>query len=415
MAVRAKDFITLTVVASPTYVRQYFLLQASALAAPSLPTTNPPAAPWTTTEPTYTPDSTDTLYTAMLTAYGSASFAYGPVQKSSSYDAAKQAYNLAFNASGSATAVTNLTNGWKTAGQTTIDGGKIATDSVQAGQIAGDAITAKHTITGATLRTAASGQRVEINSAGLKGYGADGLVKTSIGTDGVLSALGSIKTGTTGQRVEVSSSSAKFFSPYNFSASLEATDNGVGSEPMLQLISGDRSMRVGKFDMPTPGQTVGVSMADAYINTVYADTYRTTLGHLIGGQAWFTASPGATDNAPWHAALVQEVGPTTDSTLAAYASDGTVQAMRINTPGLYQITMSVRLAAAASGRSFVQIGMDGQRHTMRATIPAGEDFMSVSATVRTFAANEFVRTYFYKTNGSLGGNTIRTSITRLAC
>ena len=95
MAIRASDRVTLAVVAAPSYVRQYYLLQASTLNPPAAPTTNPPVAPWTTVEPNYTEGSTSTLYTVMLTAYGSVAFEYGPVQKSSSYEAAKTAFNKA--------------------------------------------------------------------------------------------------------------------------------------------------------------------------------------------------------------------------------------------------------------------------------------------------------------------------------
>lgn len=102
MPVRASDMITLSVLASVTYVRTYYLLQASTLGAPAKPTTNPPSAPWTTTEPNYTAGSTNTLYTVSLTVYGTAGFEYGDVQKSSSYEAAKQAYNLAEQASATA-------------------------------------------------------------------------------------------------------------------------------------------------------------------------------------------------------------------------------------------------------------------------------------------------------------------------
>ncbi|MCZ4066422.1 carbohydrate binding domain-containing protein [Microbacterium sp. H37-C3] len=98
MAVRASDRVTLAVLPAPTYVRTYYLLQSSSLTAPAAPTTNPPAAPWTTTEPGYTAGDTNTLYTVQLVAYGSAAFEYGEVQKSSAYEAAKQAYNLATQA-----------------------------------------------------------------------------------------------------------------------------------------------------------------------------------------------------------------------------------------------------------------------------------------------------------------------------
>lgn len=46
------------------------------------------------------------------------------------------------------------------------------------------------TITGALIRTAASGARVELTTAGLKGYDAAGVVKTSVGTDGLFNATG---------------------------------------------------------------------------------------------------------------------------------------------------------------------------------------------------------------------------------
>ena len=104
MAIRARDLLTLTTLPTPSYVRMYYNLQPSTASAPSVPATNPPPSPWTTIEPSYAEGSTNTLYTVMLTAYGSVSFEYGPVQKSSSYEAAKTAYNKAVNA----TTVANL-------------------------------------------------------------------------------------------------------------------------------------------------------------------------------------------------------------------------------------------------------------------------------------------------------------------
>ncbi|WP_114589432.1 carbohydrate binding domain-containing protein [Microbacterium arborescens] len=103
MPVRASDRITLTVLPAPTYVRTYYLLQSSTLAAPAAPSTNPPSAPWTTAEPGYVEGETNTLYTVQLVAYGSAAFEFGEVQKSSAYEAAKQAYNLSLQARDAAT------------------------------------------------------------------------------------------------------------------------------------------------------------------------------------------------------------------------------------------------------------------------------------------------------------------------
>lgn len=97
MAVRAADRVTLATLPAPTAVRLYYLLQDSTLTPPVKPTVHPPAAPWTITEPGYTAGSTSTLYTVMVTMYGTA-WEYGDVQKSSSYEAAKQAGNAAANA-----------------------------------------------------------------------------------------------------------------------------------------------------------------------------------------------------------------------------------------------------------------------------------------------------------------------------
>lgn len=111
MAVRAADRVTLAVLPAPSYVRTYYLTQESTLGAPAKPTTNPPAAPWTTTEPAYTAGSTLTLYTAMVTVYGSVAFDWGDVQKSSSYEAAKQAYNLAASKANVPTRSTSAASG----------------------------------------------------------------------------------------------------------------------------------------------------------------------------------------------------------------------------------------------------------------------------------------------------------------
>ena len=98
MAVVASDRLTLATLPSPSYVRTYYLKQSSTLNPPPKPTANPPGGNWSTTEPTFSPNETATVYTVMLTAYGSVSFEYGPVQKSASFEAAKQAYNQATSA-----------------------------------------------------------------------------------------------------------------------------------------------------------------------------------------------------------------------------------------------------------------------------------------------------------------------------
>lgn len=89
---RASDLVTLTLLPAPSYVRAYYLMQDSTLPAPSVPTTNPPPDPWSINEPVYQLGQDKTVYSVMLTAYGSIAFEYGPVQLSTSYKAAKDAY-----------------------------------------------------------------------------------------------------------------------------------------------------------------------------------------------------------------------------------------------------------------------------------------------------------------------------------
>lgn len=110
VSVKAKDQVTLATLPAPSYVRLYYLKQASTLAPPGVPTTNPPASPWSTAEPVYTEGSTDTVYTVMVTAYGSLSFEYGPVQKSASFEAAKAAYNKAVSAGAAAGGALHVAN-----------------------------------------------------------------------------------------------------------------------------------------------------------------------------------------------------------------------------------------------------------------------------------------------------------------
>lgn len=269
MAVRASDRVTLAVLPSPSYVRQYYVLQASALAPPALPTANPPVAPWTATEPTYSAGSTTTLYTTMLTAYGSVSFDYGEVQLSSTYEAAKSAYNLAYNAQVLANALDTLTNGWKVPGKTTINGGIIEADTIVAAQIGALAITAKHTITGAVFQTALSGQRVRLDSTGLKAYDANDVVKTTVGTNGILTAVnailsGGLKTAVSGKRVVLNAATNGIeFYGNGVTQSAPPTiygDQGTGvGDSTLSLSGGNGSLELEKYYLASGG-TSGILM-----------------------------------------------------------------------------------------------------------------------------------------------------------
>ena len=76
-------------------VTRYYILQPSTAEAPSKPKTNPPPSGWTDTEPTYTSGSTNSLYFCDLIVFSDKTWQYSEVSKSSSYEAAKEAYNKA--------------------------------------------------------------------------------------------------------------------------------------------------------------------------------------------------------------------------------------------------------------------------------------------------------------------------------
>ena len=98
MAVKASGQITLSSVVDVYATYRYYLLQSSTAAVPSKPTTFPPANTWDDTEPGYTDGSTNSLYTVDCTVFSDGTYLYSAVSLSSSYEAAKAAYNKATNA-----------------------------------------------------------------------------------------------------------------------------------------------------------------------------------------------------------------------------------------------------------------------------------------------------------------------------
>ena len=98
MAVKASASITLSAVRDLESCTRYYLLQSSTLSPPSKPTVKPPGGSWVTSEPTYTAGSTNSLYFVDLNVFSDGSFVYSEVSLSSSYEAAKAAYNLAQSA-----------------------------------------------------------------------------------------------------------------------------------------------------------------------------------------------------------------------------------------------------------------------------------------------------------------------------
>ncbi len=98
MAVKARDQVTVAVAVDVASVDVYYKLQPSTSVAPSKPTTANPDG-WTTIEPTYDEESTNTLYTCQKTTLTDGTFYWSAVSKSTAYEASKTAWNLAHNTS----------------------------------------------------------------------------------------------------------------------------------------------------------------------------------------------------------------------------------------------------------------------------------------------------------------------------
>ena len=127
-------------------------------------------------------------------------------------------------------------------------------------------------ITGALIRSAASGQRVELTSQGLKGYDSAGVVKTSVGTDGLLTAVdavitGTVKTGTTGQRVEISDTTAKFYSANNALGTIAGVNSG--NTGALVLSGGFGSLTIGQLALPRGGSSEVSSGGPVFFPELY--------------------------------------------------------------------------------------------------------------------------------------------------
>lgn len=126
MAVKANATITLSFMVDVKAIYRYYKLQASTASAPAKPTTNPPSG-WSDTEPSYTSGSTNTLYVVELTVLTNNTFSYSAVSKSSSYEAAKEAYNKAVAAGNTAENNRNRVN----LVESTLEGNKSLIEDLQ--------------------------------------------------------------------------------------------------------------------------------------------------------------------------------------------------------------------------------------------------------------------------------------------
>lgn len=104
MAVLAKYEATVYHLVEISAVYRYYKLQASTLAAPDRPSDADGYPPdgWATSEPAFSEDATSSLYTVECTVLTDGTCSYSAVSLSSSYEAAKTAYNSAIAAGQSA-------------------------------------------------------------------------------------------------------------------------------------------------------------------------------------------------------------------------------------------------------------------------------------------------------------------------
>ena len=96
MAVKASATITLTSYRDTQSVTRYYKLQPAGSSAPLKPETKPPSSDWTDSEPAC--DISKELYFCDLTIFSNGEGEYSKVSKSTSYEAAKEAYNKAQSA-----------------------------------------------------------------------------------------------------------------------------------------------------------------------------------------------------------------------------------------------------------------------------------------------------------------------------
>ena len=115
--IRGKAEITISHIVDIESVTRYYLLQSSTTNIPAKPTSNPPGGNWSLTEPSYSAGSTNTLYFVDCTVFTNGNFRYSSVSKSSSYEAAKQAYNKAVNAQNTANSTNNKIDGLEIGGR----------------------------------------------------------------------------------------------------------------------------------------------------------------------------------------------------------------------------------------------------------------------------------------------------------
>ena len=220
--VKARAQITIQFIVDVKATYRYYLLQSSNLGVPSKPTTFSPSSPpsgWDDTEPSYTEESTNSLYFVDCTVFCDDTFQYSEVSLSSSYEAAKKAYNKAKSAIEIADGITmSVSNGipgnkasivlkvgnkeysgtidltgavtfsdLSTSGKTSINGGNIITNSITADQISSGAITTGKIASGAIKTSKIASRAITADNIASEAITADKIASGTITADKIAS------------------------------------------------------------------------------------------------------------------------------------------------------------------------------------------------------------------------------------
>lgn len=401
MAIRASDRVTLAVLPALTYARTYYCLQASTLGEPAKPTTNPPPdAIWKPTEPPYTAGATVTLYTVQLSVYGTAGFEYGDVQKSSSFEAAKQAYNLAlasrnlseglYQTIPSVTAPTTsptgaLKNGdqwWKigsgaTAGKfigvavwngSSWQDRQLVADSVMvpgsvgAVLIEDGAMTAK-LVEGDSIRTAASGQRVQLDTAGLRTFNASNVETSKLAADaGGLALVGSLVTteGGNTRRATLSDGGLFLDIPGSPGAGMTTVDplgiSKIGDGALyIEKKSGPGGIAISEYGSAPAGISISSHLGSVRVYSKGRPSDTPIVAKYVA-----TASIPALSSSPNVGTPVLSTGGYESAFSTELFTPG-AHSLTVSEAGVYEFKMRAAVPAVGTGRSFVQL--TGPGHT----------------------------------------------------
>ena len=321
MAVKASASITLSFMVDIKATYRYYKLQASTASAPSAPTTYPPSSSsgWDDTEPRYTSGSTNTLYFVDCTVLTNNSFTYSKVSVSSSYEAAKEAYNKAQNAQNTANSanskIDNLeiggrnlllkTNQGDTCWYPNSNGGKYSVESVSWRGINAVKVkcTTKAPSTGWVMYTGFSGLTGNFNKLKPGGtymlsYDTDGACEfpfTSLMTD---SAQYSIVKSATRVKREETSYGIRYEYKLVLSDSLTNNNQIVyfrtgsyikeGSEVIVANLKLELGNRATDW---TPAPEDVDSAINAKIASVDVEYYLSTSATSLSGGSWVTTAP----------------------------------------------------------------------------------------------------------------------------